>query len=78
VKEEVPTLENVLSTLKEEIKFPGGKEFLIRVLKRLVLNLKSAKNKRSFMGRDDTVAWKATYLRMKNHELGSNKKRVFG
>jgi hypothetical protein len=32
VKKEVPTLRNVLSTLKEEIKFPGCKGFMRRVL----------------------------------------------
>jgi hypothetical protein len=57
VKKEVPTLKNVLLTLKKEIKFPGGKEFFRRVLKKIVvLNSKSAKNRRSFLMENTAAA----------------------
>jgi transposase len=57
VKKEAPTLKNVLSTLKEEIQFPGGKEFLRKVLKKIGIKFKKCKNRRSFlMERNYTVA----------------------
>jgi hypothetical protein len=50
--------------LKEEINFPGGKEFVRRVLKKTCLNLTSVKNKgSSVMERNYVVAWRATCLR---------------
>jgi hypothetical protein len=62
VKKEVLTSKNVLSTLKEEIKFPGGKEFLRRVLKK-VFKFNKCQNRRSFiMEGNYIVAWRPTYL----------------
>jgi hypothetical protein len=42
VKKDVPKLTNILPTLKEEIKFPAGKEVL-NSRRRLILNLKGVK-----------------------------------
>jgi hypothetical protein len=42
--------------LKEEIKFPGGKEFLRRVLKKIGFKFKKCKNRRSFLMREKILS----------------------
>jgi hypothetical protein len=73
-------MRNVVFILKEAIKFPGGKEFLRRVLKKIGFKFRKCKNEWSFlMEGNDIVAQRATYLRImkKSDELGSNKKLVY-
>jgi hypothetical protein len=49
MKNKVPTLKNVLPTLKEEIKFAAGKKFLRTALNKTAFKCKKCKNKRSFL-----------------------------
>ena len=79
VKKEVPTLNNILQTLKEDIDFPGGKEFLRKILIKIGFQFKKCKNQRSFlMERSDIIVRRAAYLRRirKNDSLVEDKKTV--
>jgi hypothetical protein len=69
-------VKNVFLILKEKIKFPGGKEFLRRVLKKISFKFRKCKNELSVMEGNGIMAWRATNLTgmKKNNEVGSNKK----
>lgn len=79
VRKEVPTLKSLLNVLKEEIQFPGKKEFLRKLLKEMGFRFKKCKNKRKIlMERNDIVAWRGRYLRRmkRNHDAGDKQKTV--
>jgi hypothetical protein len=64
--------------LKEEIKFPGGKDFLEQSWKKIGFKFKNCKNMRSFLI-EKMIPWCGSYIfqRIKiTDELGSNNKLV--
>lgn len=78
LKKELPTINKLLTVLRDEINFKGGRETLRKSLRKIGFHYrKTQSNRKVLTERNDISAWRAKYLQeLKQNSLSGNPRPV--